>query len=156
MTFMPAAATWSSIEARAPLPTATIVSTAPTPIVMPSSVSAERRPLRRRVSHARLKQADSSMASRRDQRHVRQFPARLAPCFVLRVGYDVAVLEADDPRPVFRDFVIVSDEDDGDPTLHPETLEDLHHLDTRPRVEVARRLVGQEDGRLRHERARDG
>src|SRR3954466_7884462 len=141
MTFIPAAATWSSIEARAPLPTATIVRTAPTPIVMPSSVSAERRPLRRSVSQARPKQADSSIASGRDQGHVCQFPARFAPGLVLRVREDQAVLEADDPRPVFGDVVIVRDQDDGDSTLHPETMEDLHHLDTGPRVEVARRLV---------------
>src|SRR6478672_12858301 len=141
MTFMPAAATWSSIEARAPLPTATIVSTAPMPIVMPSRVSAERRPLRRSVSQARLNEADRSIVSSRDEWHVRQFPAGFAPGLVLRVRHDVAILETDDPRSVFGDVVVVSNQDDGDSTLHTETLEDLHHLDTGPRVEVARRLV---------------
>src|SRR3954453_2760338 len=155
MTFIPAAATWSSIEARAPLPTATIVRTAPTPIVMPSRVSAERRPLRRSVSQARPKQADRSIVSGRDQWHACQFPAGVTPGFVLRIGEDVTVLEADHSGAVFGDLVVVGDQDDGDPALHPKTLEDFHHLNARARVEVARWFVGQEDRGLRHERTCD-
>ena len=41
------------------------------------------------------------------------------------------------------------------PRSHVQPLKDAHHLDARPRVEVAGRLVGQEDRRLRDQRAGD-
>jgi len=49
----------------------------------------------------------------------------------------------------------VRDEQHGDAALDVQPLKNVHDLDARPRVEVAGRLVGQQDGRLCHEGARD-
>src|SRR5215203_5932226 len=49
---VPALLIWFSIEARAPLPIATITMTAATPMIMPSAVSAVRIALRRRARTA--------------------------------------------------------------------------------------------------------
>ena len=55
---------------------------------------------------------------------------------------------------VLRDVRLVRHEDDGDPLL-VQLLEERHHLDRRAAVEIARRLVGEQQRRLRDERARD-
>ena len=57
-------------------------------------------------------------------------------------------LHDDDARRVLGDVGLVRDEDDGDPGA-PELLEERHHLDAGARVEVAGRLVGEDDLRPR-------
>ena len=157
MTFMPAATTCSSIDARAPLPTATIVTTAPTPIVMPTSV--ERRP--QRISPQRLRRelegltarhyatsdtgggscSSSSLASR-DMAFGASDTMRPSRKLMMRVPYSA----------IWCSCVMTM-------TVMPRSrwscLKDLHHLDARPRIEVARRLVRKQDRRLGHQRARD-
>ncbi len=154
---MPAATTCSSIDARAPLPTAIIVTTAPTPIVMPTQ--RERRP--QRISPQRFRRELEGLTAR----HYATSETGGGSCSQLlagqprhgvrRVRHDAAVAEADDARAVLRDLVLVRDDDDRDAALALELLKDLHHLDTGARVEVARRLVREQDRRLGHQRARD-
>src|SRR5512145_2572368 len=62
----------------------------------------------------------------------------------------------DDAAAVLGDVVLVSDEHDGKAVLAVETLEQLHDLDARPAVEVARGLVGENDLGVVDERAGDG
>ena len=57
---------------------------------------------------------------------------------------------------VLGDVGLVRDEHDGDAALAVQPLEDAHDLDAGARVEVAGRLVGEEQRRLVDERARDG
>ena len=68
----------------------------------------------------------------------------------------MAVPARDDARAVLGDVVLVRDQEHGDAALEVEPLEDAHHLDAGPRVEVAGRLVGEENRRVRDQRARDG
>ena len=56
---------------------------------------------------------------------------------------------------VFRDVALVRDEQHGDAALDVQALEDPHDLDARPRVEVAGRLVRQQDRRVGDQRAGD-
>ncbi len=74
----------------------------------------------------------------------------------LRVGLDLPVTKPDEPRAVFGDVHFVRDQQDGDPAFLVQGLKDVHDLDTRARVEVPGRLVGEQDRGLVGERARDG
>ena len=78
--------------------------------------------------------ANSSLATRRDA--------------FGRSGEDPAVVEADDPVAVLGDVRLVRDQQHRDAALLIQTLEDVHHLDAGARVQVAGRLVRQEDGGL--------
>ena len=68
---------------------------------------------------------------------------------------DAAVAEADDACPVLGDVVLVRDQQDGDALLGIQALKDAHHFDARSRVEVAGRLVGENQRRLIDQRARN-
>ena len=68
---------------------------------------------------------------------------------------DLAVAARDDARSVLRDVVLVRDHQHRDAALEVQPLEDPHHLDAGARVEVAGRLVGEQDRRVGDERARD-
>ena len=50
----------------------------------------------------------------------------------------------------------MSDDQHGDAVLPIQALQNVHDLTARFRVEVAGRLIGQQDGRRRDEGARDG
>src|ERR1044071_4680248 len=68
---------------------------------------------------------------------------------------DAAVFDADDSIGLVDDALIVRREDESGALL---LFELLHPLDDRVpvlRIEVRRRLVGEHEARLRHERARD-
>ena len=71
------------------------------------------------------------------------------------VGHDAAVAHRDDPRRARGDVALVRDEHDGDPAVAVELLQEREDLEAGARVEVARGLVGQEQRRIGHERARD-
>jgi hypothetical protein len=71
------------------------------------------------------------------------------------VGDYLTVLERDDVRTVFSHLLLMRDEDDGDAALVLEPLEDIHHLDAGAAVEVAGRLVREEDRRIVEQRTRD-
>src|SRR5919198_3481454 len=115
---MPAARTWSSIAVCAPDPSAIIVITAATPIVIPSIVSVVCSLLRpsARQATSRLVRSISGLLHREGARPVDV------------IGDDVAVLEPDDARGVLGDLLLVRDQHDGDPALLLEPLEDVHHL----------------------------
>src|SRR5471030_1751208 len=152
MRFMPAARTWLSIAASAPVPSAIIVSTVATPIVMPIVVSAVCSLLRESARSAMVRLDPMDMSARRKQR---QLTHRQPLPIVGLVGHDLAVLERDDARAVFGDLRLVRDEHDRDAALVLEPLEDVHHLDARAAVEIAGWLVGEENRRVVEQRARD-
>src|SRR4051812_4163718 len=113
-----------------PLPTATRMITAATPIVMPRIVSPERS----------LLAATPASAMRRISGPL--------------IAHHQAVTEADRaPRPR-RDVLLVGDDHDR-PAGFVEVLEDVEHLRRGVRVEVAGRLVGEDDRRVGDDRAGD-
>ena len=73
----------------------------------------------------------------------------------LLVVLDQAVAHGDDALGVLRDVGLVRDQHDGLAAV-VQLLEDAHDLFGRARVEVAGRLVGEEDGRIGDQRAGDG
>src|SRR3989442_365985 len=73
---------------------------------------------------------------------------------LLLVGSDQAIAQGHDPRGMGGDIRLMRDHHDGLP-LAVQVGEDLHDLLTRGRVEVAGRLVGEQDARLVHQRPRD-
>ena len=66
-----------------------------------------------------------------------------------------AIAKADDPGGVFRDVGLMSHENDRQPGVAIQPLEDAHDFDRRSRVEIASRLVGEEQRWLVDERTRD-
>src|SRR5262245_13142174 len=117
------------MDARAPLPTADIVSTAPTPMVMPSSVSAERIPLRRNDLSASAALADNGMpVSSRGGRwtfalgHVE---SRVAPAKICLIRDHATVAHTDDPRGKLGHLTVVSNQNHRDPAFHLQLVEDL-------------------------------
>src|SRR5690606_36357366 len=73
----------------------------------------------------------------------------------LRSTFDHAVSQAQDPAGVPGGVFFVRDDHDG-VTLTVERLEKLHDLLARAGVQVAGRLVGQQDGRVIDQGAGDG
>ena len=71
------------------------------------------------------------------------------------VGNDLTVFEGDDARAIFGDLRFVRDQDDGDAAILLQPLEDVHHLDTGPAVQVPGRLVGEQNRRIVQERTGD-
>src|SRR5262245_50896047 len=170
--FVPWALTWSSIICCAPDPSATMAMTAATPMIMPSMVSAVRSLLRARAFRAiriviKIDMSlsvleECSLVCRRRFRRLfrlddlirlgwrerRQFIRRIAAVEHGGVGHDPSVPETNEPGAVLGDVVLVRDEEHRNAALLVQALEDAHHFDARARVEVARRLVGQDDRRL--------
>ena len=154
---VPAAWICDSIDDCAPVPSATIVITAATPMIMPSIVSAVRILLRASALNATRSTIRNDMVTTASagSGQVRQFFGRGAPVARRAVRHHHAVAERDDPRAVLGDVVFVGDQHHGDAALDIQPLEQSHHLDAGPRVEVAGRLVGEQDRRVVDQRARD-
>ena len=149
--------------------------TAPTPMIIPSIVRMVRILLRlsaftairsvmridMRVSYETPPRCSAGTAIGGDidirfgRRQLRELRCGIAAVGDLLIDLDLPVAEAHEPRAVLGDVHLVGDEDDGDAALDVEALEDAHHLDAGPRVEVAGRLVGQDDRGLVDQRARD-
>src|SRR5436190_12538763 len=72
------------------------------------------------------------------------------------IAADETVAECDDARRVLGNVGLVRHEHDADAALDVQLLKDAHHLDAGARIEVAGRLVGEQQRRVVHERARDG
>src|SRR5205823_6150281 len=64
------------------------------------------------------------------------------------------VTHFDDPRRILRDVVLVRHDENRD-SLRVQFLKERHHFHGRSAVEIARRLVGEEQPRLGDERSRD-
>ena len=157
MRFEPRLLIWSSTRACAPAPTATIVMTAATPMMMPSIVSAERSLLMRSAASAMRSVARKFMARppppalpRRGSHAPRASLRR-----VRRVDDQAAVAEGEQARGEGGDVVLVGDDDDGDAAA-VELLQQRHHLDAGRRVERAGRLVGEDQLGIVDQRPRDG
>src|SRR5262245_16664725 len=136
-----------------------IAITEATPITMPSVVRKLRKLCARiDASAARAPSVAANTSgyrvrtcgrARRVRRSVLGAAALIAP-----VLHDFAVLQANDALPVFRDIRLVRD-DDYCLSVRMQLVEQRQDLDARLRVEVTRRLVGEQDRRVRDERARD-
>src|SRR6516164_1621200 len=121
-----------------------------TPITMPSVVRKLRNACARIASNAA--RAPSAAANQIVTR-ARVLPPGLQPGALMSaaggllaiVFDDLAVFEPDDALAVPRDVGFVRDEHDRLP-VRVELVEQREDLGTRLRVEVARRLIGQEDG----------
>src|SRR5258705_2858394 len=120
--------------------------TAATPMIMPSAVSAVRMAFRRSALTATTNVIRNDMPA----------PLRDAAALDGAVVAHQSVAERNHARAVFGDVRLVRHEDDGDAALDVEALEDAHHLDARLRVEIAGRLVGEQQRRVVHQRPRDG
>src|SRR5262249_30171625 len=85
-----------------------------------------------------------------------QFCGGSAPGEVRRIRDNAAVLEADDAGSVIGDLLFVGDQDDGNSAAVFQLLKDVHHLNAGAAVEMAGRLVGEEDRWSVQERPGDG
>src|SRR5262249_20987792 len=111
---------WSS-----PPVMATTAITGETPIRIPSTVRNDRSLVARRDANAMRTASENGMSG--------------PPL----VALDLPVADVDRPVRALRDVALVGDEDDGVAVL-VELLEQPHDLFARGRVEVARRLVGEQ------------
>ena len=149
--------TWIATEA--PWLISIMAITAATPIMMPNMVSAVRIRFRRKASQANR---TATAATRRTSRASRP----RAPDGLLgrggrfarrgRVGHDPPVDNANHAIGVIGHVGIVRDQQDGNAAFHVQAAEDLQNLLAGPRIEIPRRLVGQQHDGLVHQRAGDG
>ena len=118
MRFEPRLRIWSSTRACAPAPTATMVITAATPMMMPSMVSAERSLLMRSARSAMRRVARKFMARRtaaRCRERGRASPRASSGAFGASSHRALAVAEARACATAKRgDVVLVRDDHDGD------------------------------------------
>src|SRR5262245_12486208 len=143
---VPSEEIWAWIAACEPWPTAIIAITQATPMMMPSAVSAERSLLR-------------PIALRATLRIVRNFsiaPSSAGPPAPgdFLIVHNPAVAEHHRALGVLGDVLLVRDQDDSLAVV-VESLKDRHDLFRRLRVEVAGRLVGQDQLRVVDQSPRD-
>src|SRR5258706_10301294 len=153
----------------APCPTPTMAITAPTPMMMPSMVRPLRSLLRARARIAILRTATKSIGvflrSRElsflgihfivNRRQRRQDLSSELSLFVGPVFADLAVTKHHHALSVLSDVRLVSHGNDGD-AFFIQFLENTHDLDRGAAVEVAGRLIGQDQSRSVDQRASDG
>ena len=153
MRLEPRPSTWDSTSSRAPLPTATRITTAATPMTTPNMVSPLRSRLARSASSA-TRNASANLTPPLSAA-LRAGDGRAAGngC---AVGLDQPVAHPQLPTRPGGDLVVVGDEHDGDPALGVEPFQDGHDLGAGAGVEVAGRLVGEQQRRVADERAGDG
>ena len=130
----------SATAAVAPLPSVTIVTTAATPMTMPSVVRNER-------SRCRL---ISRMARMMVVKNIRPAPL---PC---STRLDQAVAEMDDGAGIGGHVGLVGDHQDGDAEVAVEVGQQVHDLERGLAVEIAGRLVGEQHVGVGDDRAGDG
>ena len=154
---VPMALMRSSTCCFAPLPTASIAITEPTPMTMPSSVSAVRKRLARSAARGRLgrlEQAGQRVKSSRFDRCGVALPA--SHCSGPGSLHDAPVGDLDDavaPASATSRACVMRI------TVWPsrrELVQQRHHLRAALAVERAGGLVGEHDVAAVHERARDG
>src|SRR5512139_2427858 len=152
--FVPMAAKRLSMPRLAPSPMLTMAITAPTPMMMPKAVRNDRILFRLR---ARSATRSVWAPCRRVLLIMAVTPWRSAPPGSgPLLPDDHAVLEVDPGAGPGRDVGLVGDHDDGQALLLVEGLEDVHDLRARLAVEIAGRLVGQDQGRIVEQGPGDG
>src|SRR3954465_10389939 len=134
--FDPIAAIWSWICLFAPLPIATMAITAPTPMMMPSIVSAERSLLRAKARRASRNVARSSI-SVFDGRHRPQVFRGDQAVFHKVVGTDRPVAKYDLPVRELGGVRFVGATPDRQALFLVQALKDFHHFNGRATVEVS-------------------
>src|SRR5579871_408650 len=162
------------MRAVAPLPTATIAITAPTPMMMPSMVRALRSLLTRSARNAirilcktlfMVHASGLAMPLKLDScrrllfvlgHPLLQFPLGVARLRDQFIGQHLAVFERNDAVGVVGDIGFVRHHHDADALLPIEPLEDRHDLHAGLGVERARRLVRQNQPGVINQAARDG
>src|SRR5919199_1394131 len=149
MAFAPRLAIWLWTRAEIPLPTATSRMTAATPMRMPSMVSSERSRLASRPRRAmRTLSRFTESCPRLHEPHVSLVQAELGRRAGHRglaaVLHDSAVPDPHHPLGVGGYLVFVGDHHHG-PSGLVEPVEDVEYMGGGGGVEVAGRLVGQDD-----------
>src|SRR5260370_11425703 len=139
---------WAAMRASAPLPTATIPTTAATPMTMPSMVRALRIRWARRDRNAPFTLAASMHCVR-----IGPQTRRVGAGRTTLIGYDPPVAERDNTVGVVGDIRLMRYQYNRKPVLSIEALEDDHDLLAHQRIEGAGRLVGEQHRRLIDERA---
>src|SRR5262245_3591575 len=140
--------------ASAPRPMLTMVITAATPMMMPSIVSAERSLFRRSARSAVTKVIERTFMTSPPT----PGGSSGGSCDGSRatdVGDDVPVAEGDAALGELGDVGLVRDEHDRDALVAVEADEQVQDVEARLRVEVAGRLVGEQERGAVHERPRD-
>src|ERR1041385_1607411 len=122
----------------APSPMATIAITAPTPMMMPSMVRKERSlflaKARRAIRHAMI--------------NMRSPPASVSRNPTLaRIRNEQTIAKDDPPLGILRDVGLMGNQDDGDAFLLVQVLKQLHDFIAGFGIEVAGRLIGQNQRR---------
>lgn len=69
--------------------------------------------------------------------------------------HNLPILNPNDPLRLGGDIGIMGHHDDSDALFTVQALKDLHHLGAGFGVEIASRLIGQQDGRLLRQGARN-
>src|SRR5688572_32293858 len=157
--FAPRPANWSPIITLKPWMIEIIAMTDATPITIPSVVRKLRKPCAR--IDASAARAPSLAANHNGKRVLTtrrgrgpRFSMFGADALIALVLHDLAVLQAHDALPMRRDVRLVRDDYYCLPVV-VQLVEQSEDLDARLRVQIAGRLVGQQDRRVRDERARD-
>src|SRR5438093_4270746 len=139
----------------APCPMDTIAMTAPTPMMIPSIVSAVLNLLRLRARTATLRIASKfifivvlSLGRKLHQ----DFPGIL-PVFYGKVSPDAAIAKLNNPIRVLGNVGLVRHYDDGEVSVPVEALENLHHFDRSPAIQCPRRLIGKNERGIVHQSA---
>src|SRR4030042_1276951 len=142
--FVPMAANRFSIPRLAPSPMLTMAITAPTPMMIPKAVRKDLILLRARARKATRHVLTPCMRARLIMMNSPwpTFPSGSRPLF----PDDEAVLQVDPLPGPGGNVGLVGDHDHRHALLFVEGLEDVHDVRARPAVEVARRLVGQDQG----------
>src|SRR4051794_26456339 len=159
ITFWPRLAICACTCAFAPLPIPTIAITAPTPIIIPSAVRAERSLFRRSARNA-IRNVDPKriLALHRyqiiDCRKPAQFFSSNEPVGDRTIATHKTIAHHHVAPCESRDVRFVRDHDDGDAVI-VQLLENSHDLDARPAIEVAGGLIGEHDFGIVDQSSRD-
>ena len=131
--------------------------TAPTPMMIPSMVRLERILLRPRALKAMRRVMEKFMRSPSSAVAGSWLRSSAACRGWIRVVLDhFSVPEDHMPAGITGDVRFMGHQDDGDPGLLVELLEDFHDLQARAGVQVPRGFIGQNQGGLVHKSAGDG
>src|SRR5438876_1004157 len=130
--------------------------TAPTPMMMPSIVSAVLSLLRFSARTATLRMAKKFIfiVVVRFRGKLRQDFTGISPVFYREIPPNPSVAKLDNPIGILRNVGLVRHENDGQIPLAVEPLKNLHHFNRCPTIERAGRFIGKNQRGIIHKRAR--